>query len=133
MLENKLEYRKDGSSLSAECTNEYGIPDTALQVINQFETSLTPYQSETAGPGELVVDFPIKANHLEKVLAYALCSGTAYLVNNGNIYIWYRPIMRYRPTRDSAVSGWYKLKRFFIYDHGWVKYILDEFDKLPNS
>lgn len=134
MLENQLAHQdKDNSRLSTACTNEYDIPDTALQVIKLFETSIVPYQSETVGPGELVVDFPIPKKNLEKVLAYALSNGTAYLIKNGNIYIWYSPIKGIRPAIIPVVSGWYRLKRFFIYDHGWVKYILDEFDKLSNS
>lgn len=133
MLETKLVYGRNNDTLSAESTNEYGIPDTALQIIDQFETSLVPYQPETATPLELVLDFPISAKHLQKSLAHALNSGTAYLINDNNVYIWYSPIRGIRPVEISAVPGWYKLKRFFIYDHAWVKYILDRFDKLPNS
>jgi len=133
MSENKLIYGKNDNSLSVESTNEYGIPDTALQIIKRFETSLEPYKPETATPLEILVDFPIPAKHLQKSLAYALNSGTAYLISDNNIYIWYTPITGIRPVIIQAVSGWYKLKRFFIYDRGWVKYILDKFDKLPNS
>lgn len=133
MLENMLVYSKNNDSLSSKSTNEYGIPDTALQIIEEFETALVPYEPETATPLELVVDFSIPVKYLQKSLAYALSSGTAYLMQDGNIYIWYNPITGIRPTTNSAIFGWYKLKRFFIYDHGWVKYILDKFDKLPNS
>ena len=64
---------------------------------------------------------------MEKTLLYALTSGTAYTIENGNIYIWYKPFKGFEG------AGFYKLKRFVFLDDGsTVKYFLDENEKLSN-
>ena len=96
------------------------IPDEAIIAINKFDSFNSKNQTPYAGYNELEVCVPIWSRHMKKTLLYALTSGTAYTIENGNIYIWYKPF------RGFDGAGFYKLKRFvFLNDGSSVKYFLD--------
>lgn len=126
----------NGAILSAEdmkypCehakTAQDKIPDEVIKVIQKFDISNPKVQSMDTGYNELVVDVPVRSDHIEWTLLYALNSGTAYKIKNENIYIWYKP------SKGLENAGYYKLKRFkFIKFLGTIKYFLDGSDKLPN-
>lgn len=103
------------------------IPDEAIIVIKKFDSFNPKRQTHHAGYNELEVCVPIWSRNMEKTLLYALTSGTAYTIENGNIYIWYKPFKGFEG------AGFYKLKRFVFLDDGsTVKYFLDENEKLSN-
>ena len=103
------------------------IPDEALLTIRKFDAGNSKIQTSHAGYGELAVLVPIWSPHIEQTLLYALTSGTAYTIEKGNIYIWYKPFKGFEG------SGFYKLKRFVFLENGrYVKYFLDGNEKLPN-
>lgn len=103
------------------------IPDEAIIVIKKFDSFNHKNQTHHATYNELEVCVPIWSRHMEKTLLYALTSGTAYTIENGNIYIWYKPL------KGLDGSGFYKLKRFvFLNDGSTVKYFLDGNEKLSN-
>ena len=103
------------------------IPGEAIIVINKFDSFNPKKQKLNAGYNELEVCVSIWSCHMEKTLLYALTSGTAYTIENGNIYIWYKPF------KGLEGSGFYKLKRFVFLEGGsTVKYFLDGNEKLSN-
>lgn len=103
------------------------IPDEAIITINKFDSFNPKNQTTHAGYNELEVCVPIWGRHMEKTLLYALNSGTAYTIENENIYIWYKPF------KGLEKAGFYKLKRFvFLNDISTVKYFLDGNEKLSN-
>lgn len=103
------------------------IPEEAIIAIKKFDSFNPKSQTSRAGYNELEVCVPIYSDHMEKTLLYALTSGTAYKIENGNIYIWYKPFKGFKG------SGFYKLKRFvFLNDGRAVKYFLDGNEKLPD-
>lgn len=112
------------------CEQEHGtfevIPAEAMAIIQRFEESND--MEQVAGYNELEVVLSVRSRYAEETLLYALTSGTAYLIENGNIYIWYKPFQKMRG------SGFFKLKRYmFFYGGNLVKYILDGNDMLPNK
>lgn len=101
------------------------IPEEAMAVIEQYEEANMVEQ--TNGYNELEVTLSLRSRYAEESLLYALTSGTAYVIKNGSIYIWYKPFQK------MAGSGFFKLKRYvFFYDGNMVKYILDGNEKLSN-
>ena len=103
------------------------IPEEALLAIKKFDSFNQKVQTQHAGPNELQVCNSIWSPNMKKTLLYALESGTAYTIHNGNIYIWYKPFKCYYG------AGFYRLKRFVFLDGGSsVKYFLDGKDKIPN-
>lgn len=103
------------------------IPDEAISVIKKFDSFNPKSQTPHAEYNELEVCVPIWSRHMERTLLYALTSGTAYTIKNGNIYIWYKPF------KGLEGSGFYKLKRFvFLNDGSTVKYFLNGNEKLLN-
>jgi len=99
------------------------IPEKAISVIQKFSNP----QVQTPEYNELEVCVPIWNYQMEKTLEYALTSGTAYIIENEEIYIWYKPF------KGLEGAGFYKLKRFaFSKDGSMVEYFLDGNKKLPN-
>lgn len=104
------------------------IPDYAITIIEEFDLFNPKVQTPYAGYYELEVVLPIWSHHMEETLLYALTSGTAYKIANGNIYIWYKPFKGFNG------SGFYKLNRFIFLENGrTVKYFLDGNEKLSDS
>lgn len=104
------------------------IPDYAITIIEEFDLFNPRIQTPYAGYYELEVVLPIWSRHMEETLLYALTSGTAYKIANGNIYIWYKPF------KGFYGSGFYKLNRFIFLENGrTVKYFLDGNEKLSDS
>lgn len=104
------------------------IPDYAITIIEEFDLFNPKVQTPYAGYYELEVVLPIWSRHMEETLLYALTSGTAYKIANGNIYIWYKPFKGFKG------SGFYKLNRFIFLENGrTVKYFLDGNEKLSDS
>ena len=104
------------------------IPDYAITIIEEFDLFNPKVQTPYAGYYELEVVPPIWSHHMEETLLYALTSGTAYKIANGNIYIWYKPFKGFKG------SGFYKLNRFIFLENGrTVKYFLDGNEKLSDS
>lgn len=104
------------------------IPDYAITIIQKFDMLNPKIQTPYAGYYELEVVLPIWSRHMEETLLYALTSGTAYKIANGNIYIWYKPFKGFKG------SGFYKLNRFIFLENGrTVKYFLDGNEKLSDS
>lgn len=103
------------------------ISDEAIIAIKKFDSFNPKNQTLHAGYNELEVCVPVWSRYMKKTLLYALNSGTAYTIENGSIYIWYKPFKGF----DGA--GFYKLKWFvFLNDGSTVKYFLDEKEKLSN-
>ncbi len=103
------------------------IPDEAIDAINKFDSLNSRNQTSHTGYNELEVCVPIWSRHMKKTLLYALNSGTAYTIENENIYIWYKPF------KGLEGSGFYKLKRFVFLNGGnVVKYFLYGNEKLSN-
>lgn len=104
------------------------IPDEAIIAIKRFDAFNSKNQSPYVGYNELEVCLSVWSRHIKKTLLYALNNGTAYTIENGSIYIWYKPFKGF----DGA--GFYKLKRFvFLNDRRCtVKYFLDGDEKLSN-
>lgn len=101
------------------------IPDEAISTIKKFDNPKN--QTLYVGYNELEVCVSVWSRYIKKTLLYALNSGTAYTIENGSIYIWYKPFKGF----DGA--GFYKLKRFvFLNDGSTVKYFLDGEEKLSN-
>lgn len=104
----------------------YGMPVEALELIQKFDEANDPNPKPEFN--ELTVFLNINSNNIKETLLYALTSGTAYVIEKGEIYIWYKPFQRMEG------SGFFKLKRFmFLYGGRSVKYILDGNTMLPNK
>lgn len=129
--------KRDMQYLSEQEKAELGmIPDEAIIAIKKFDSFNHRRQTPQARYNELEVCVPLF--HLkmsgpvfyydkgEPTLLYALINGTAYTVENGNIYIWYKPLKGFKG------SGFYRLKRFLFIDAGQllVKYFLSANEKL---
>ncbi len=120
--------RKEGISFEQESEKLNTIPDYAITIIEEFDLFNPKIQTPYAGYYELEVVLPIWSHHMEETLLYALTSGTAYKIANGNIYIWYKPFKGFKG------SGFYKLNRFIFLENGrTVKYFLDGNEKLSDS
>lgn len=103
------------------------IPEEAIMVIKKFDAFNSKNQTPHVGYNELEVCVSIWSNNMGNTLLYLLNSGTAYTIENGNIYIWYKPL------KGLEGAGFYKLKRFVFFDYGSiVKYFLDRNEKLSN-
>lgn len=117
-----MQYLSEKESVTLET-----IPNEAIIAINKFDSFNPKNQTPYAGYNELEVDVPIWRLHMKMTLLSALTSGTAYTIENENIYIWYKPF------KGFDGSGFYKLKRFvFLTDGNIVKYFLDGNEKLSN-
>lgn len=129
--------KRDMQYLSEQEKAELGmIPDEAIIAIKKFDFFNSRRQTSQAGDDELEVCVPLFHTKTsgpvlyydkgEPTLLYALINGTAYTVENGNIYIWYKP------WKGFEGSGFYRLKRFIFIDAGelLVKYFLSGNEKL---
>lgn len=102
------------------------IPAEAMAIIQRFEESNN--LDQVAGYNELEVVLSMRSRNAEETLLYALTNGTAYVIEKGNIYIWYKPFQKMNG------SGFFRLKRYiFFYGGNMVKYVLDGNDMLPNK
>lgn len=123
---NKLEVIKPQSGALQELAELYEIPAEAVELIQKFDEENDP--KVKAGYHELTVVLDIQGRNMEETLLYALNKGTAYVIENGKIYIWHKPFQRLEG------SAFYRLKRFtFLYGGRSVKYVLDGNDMLPNK
>lgn len=102
------------------------LPEEAMAVIERYESANEAEQAN--GYNELEVTLSVRSRCAEESLLYALTSGTAYVIQNGSIYIWYKPFQKMEG------SGFFKLKRYVLFYGGnMVKYILDGNEKLSDS
>ncbi len=105
---------------------KYGeISDEAMQVIQKYEEANKIEQ--LAGYNELSVVLSLRSRKVKETLLYALNNGTAYTIQYGKIYIWYKPFQKMEGSR------FFKLKRFlFFYGGNMVKFVLDGDEGLSN-
>ena len=104
------------------------MTDDEIIIINKFDATNNKHQTPDPSYNELMVNIGIWSEKMEKTLLYALTSGTAYKIVNGDIYIWYSP------RKGMKGSGFFKLTRFvFIDDIRVVRYFLNKNEPLLDS